>query len=56
MSHQDIKKEKTLSLRGFQKEEEKGIENSPDKAIAGNFPNLGKDTVIQVQEDPKRLH
>ena len=31
-------------------EREKGPENIFEEIIAGNFPNLGKETIIQVQE------
>ena len=44
-------------------EEEKGAENLPEEITAENYPNLGKQTDIQVQEiqspkhgGPKEVH
>lgn len=33
-----------------EEEREKGTENLPEETTAGNFPNLGKEIDIQVQE------
>ena len=40
----------TFALYGSQKKREKGVENLFEEKIAENFPNLGKETDIQVQE------
>ena len=47
----------TFALQGSQKEKgEKGVENISEYTIAENFPNLEKETVIQVQKAQRVQH
>ena len=47
----------TFALEGSQKEKrEKGPQKIFDKIIAENFPNMGKETVNQVQEAQRVLY
>ena len=39
-----------LHYRGLRRRREKGEENIFEEIIAENFPNMGKETDIQVQE------
>ena len=41
----------TFALQGCQKEKrEKGLEKIFEEIIAGNFPNMGKELLTQIQE------
>ena len=51
------------SLRSQKEKKEKGVENLFEEIIGENFPDLGKETYIQVQEvwspkqdGPKEVH
>ena len=47
----NIKHTNILALQGSQKEKrEKGPQKTFEEIIAENFPNMGKETVTQVQE------
>ena len=44
-----------LPFRGARKGRDKGLEKIFDKIIAENFPNMGKESFIQIQE-AQRYH
>ena len=47
---------KTISVSGIPEEErEKGAEGVLEQIIAENFPNLGKETGIEIQEGQRTL-